>query len=69
MFFRKMLAWYEGFGPEPRSFLIYQPTAIDQKTMMNLWFFKFLKLLTETIQNRKHLKINKSRYFVTLSKL
>ena len=44
--FRKHLVWFEGLGPKPRSFLIFQPPAINQKPpLMNLCCFTLLKVI------------------------
>ena len=51
-------------------FLIHQPTAISQKSiMMSLSFFTFLKMCSEMIKNGKHhkLKIKKSQYTAIFS--
>ena len=46
--FRKYFAWFGGLGTKSRFFLIYQPTALNQKpTMMSI----LLKVCTETVQN------------------
>ena len=46
-------------GSEIQPFLIYQPTAIDQKQiMLSLLFFTLLKLCREAIKNNRHQKCN-----------
>ena len=43
--FRENLGWFEELDSQSRPFSIYQPTKINQKTiMMSLWLFTFLKL-------------------------
>ena len=61
--------WFEGLGPESRSFLIYQPTIFNQEPIVtSFWSFTLLKERTETIKNSKHLpKINRVRCIAVLS--
>ena len=48
--FRKYFAWFKGLGYKSRSFLIYQPIAINPEAiMMNFWFLVLVKVCTEAI--------------------
>ena len=48
--FRKYFLGFEELAPKPRPFLIYQPTAINQKQIMKKFFLTLLKVCTEAIK-------------------
>ena len=69
---RDYFAWSGGVGPKPiLPFLIYQPTASNQKqTLKNLCCFTLLKVCIDRIKIIKdhYLNINRSHFTGILSK-
>ena len=53
--FKKKKIMIKSTGSKTQSFLIYQPTAIDQKQIMtSLLFFTLLKVCRKAIKNNRH---------------
>ena len=70
--FKNDVAWFRGLGPKARLFFIHQPTTtVQQKPiMMSIWFFIFLKVCTDIVENgKRQVKINRLNYIAILSKL
>lgn len=64
-------AWFSWLGPIFKYFFIWQPTAVNQKTiMMSTFIFILLKVRNETMKNSKHclLKITRLLYTAILPK-
>ena len=67
--FKKKIAWFRGLAPKSRPFLIYQPTAINQKPVIMSFRFFFIKLCTEMLKTNKHqLKTSRLHYVFISSK-
>ena len=62
LFIGHYFAWFEGLGPKSRSLWIYQPTAINQKPIINEFMILYSFQGVHWEENDKHflLKINRS---------